>query len=108
RRAAEYVGGGEPPDLRGRRVYLVDDGLATGYTMITAAQMVRRRSPERLVLCVPVSPVGSIVAAEPYFDDVYCLIAQELPSFAVASFYARVPDLTDEEVRRILSRRRLR
>jgi predicted phosphoribosyltransferase len=86
----------------GKRVYLVDDGLATGFTMIAAARMVKARGPSRMTLCVPVSPHDSLRAVEPYFDDLCCLIEQAHAPFAVASFYEDFHDLTDDEVRAIL------
>ncbi|MFW6107170.1 MAG: phosphoribosyltransferase [bacterium] len=105
RRSRAYTGHDRPPKVDGRRVFLVDDGLATGYTMIAAAQMVRRHEPERTVLAVPVSPLGSLRQVAGYVDDVICLIGQEHPPFAVASFYADFRDLSDREVRRILAGR---
>ncbi len=102
RRAEIYGADGKRPDVRGKNVYVVDDGLATGYTAMAGAKMVRAGSPSSLTLCVPVSPADSISAVEPYFDEIYCLIAQESPRFAVASFYRDFHDLSDEEVIRIL------
>jgi putative phosphoribosyl transferase len=109
RRAREYLGHDNLPELSGKHVMLIDDGLATGYTMIAAAKMVRKLEPGRIVLAVPVSPVGSIRAVEEYFDDIHCLIAQTTTPFAVASFYLDFHDLSDGEVRKILreSRERL-
>jgi predicted phosphoribosyltransferase len=102
RRAKEYTGSDRPPEVRGKRVYLVDDGLASGFTMIAAARMVKECGPSRMALCVPVSPRDSLRAVEPYFDDLFCLIEQARPPFAVASFYEDFRDLTDAEVRAIL------
>ncbi|MGO8702636.1 MAG: phosphoribosyltransferase [Candidatus Brocadiia bacterium] len=102
RRAREYTGRDRPPEVRGKQVCLVDDGLATGFTMIAAARMVKACAPSRMTLCVPVSPHDSLRAVEPYFDDLYCLIEQAHPPFAVASFYEDFHDLTDDEVRAIL------
>jgi putative phosphoribosyl transferase len=102
RRAREYVGHDVPPSMQGMNVYLVDDGLATGYTAIAAAKMVRNRNPKSLILCAPVSPRSSIKAVEPYFDEIYCLITQASNSFAVASFYTDFHDMSDDEVREIL------
>lgn len=104
RRAGEYALTRPASAIRGKHVYLVDDGLATGYTMIAAATMVRNQSPQRLVLAVPVSPAGSIRAVEPHVDELFCLISQQHPPFAVASFYEEFSDLSDAEVRTILSR----
>jgi len=106
RRAGIYRECAEPAAIAGRRVVLADDGLASGYTMVAAARMARRAGAEEIVLCVPVSPLDSIELLEPRVDDVYCLIAQESPPFAVAAYYRRFPDLTDAEVREILQRAR--
>jgi putative phosphoribosyl transferase len=105
RRAREYRGAASPPEIRGMDVYLVDDGLATGYSMMAAAMMVRKLQPNSITLCVPVSPDDSIAVVTPHFDVIHCLIAQDFPPFAVASFYKRFPDMSDEEVREILIRR---
>jgi len=87
-------------------VYMVDDGLATGYSVIAAASMIRKLGPKSVTLCVPVSPMSSIDAVRPYFDEIYCLIAQERGPFAVASFYEDFHDMADDEVLEILQRRR--
>lgn len=105
RRAKEYLGNDWKPEVRGMDVYMVDDGLATGYSVIAAASMIRKLEPRTIVLCVPVSPVTSIDAVRPYFDEIYCLIAQERGPFAVASFYEDFHEMTDDEVREVLERR---
>jgi putative phosphoribosyl transferase len=106
RRGREYLGAERLPNVEGRTVFMVDDGLATGYSMIAAAKMVRDVSAERTVLCVPVSPADSLERVRPYFDEIHCLIVQEFPPFAVASFYADFHDMSDEEVLGVLDRRR--
>lgn len=98
RRTGVYRGDRPFPDVRGRDVYLVDDGLATGYTMIAAAKMIRGLGPGRLVLAVPVSPADSLETLNEYVDDAYCLVVQESGPFAVASFYLDFHDLSDREV----------
>jgi putative phosphoribosyl transferase len=103
RRATEYVGSDRPPDIEGKDVYIVDDGLATGFTAIVGARMARRHKPSSLTLAVPVSPADSIAAVENLFDEVYCLYVQESYSFAVASFYRDFHDMTDAEVQRFLA-----
>ena len=102
RRAEEYVGSDSPPDVNGKHAFMVDDGLATGYSMLAAVKMVRKGNPLSVTLCVPVSPIRSIHTVEEHFDRVYCLAAQERSPFAVASFYADFHDLSDEEVIAIL------
>jgi predicted phosphoribosyltransferase len=102
RRAKEYTGSDRPPEVLGKHACLVDDGLASGFTMIAAARMVKDCGPSRMTLCVPVSPRDSLRAVEPYFDDLLCLIEQAHPPFAVASFYEDFRDLTDAQVRALL------
>jgi putative phosphoribosyl transferase len=106
RRAGEYGAPDGVPDVRDRNVYIVDDGLASGLTMIAAARAVRRKGPRSMTAAVPVSPRDSLAAVAPYFDRVYCMIEQEKPPFAVAAFYGDFHDLSDEEVKDILRRRR--
>ena len=104
RRQTVYRPSGKPLDVRGLTVYLVDDGLATGYTMMAAAKMLREMSPQSLTLAVPCSPADSLETVRPYFDELFCLVAQESGPFAVASFFGDFHDLSDKEVLEILKR----
>jgi predicted phosphoribosyltransferase len=83
-------------------VFVVDDGLATGFTAIVGAMVVRKLGPASLTLAVPVSPVHSISAVSDHFNRIFCLYAQDSPSFAVASFYEYFHDMSDDEVRSYL------
>lgn len=98
RRARAYPGGFPFPPVEGAAVWLVDDGLATGYTMLAAARMVRAQAPARITMAVPVAAPGSLGLVAPLLDAAYCLIEQEASPFAVASFYRDFRDLTDDEV----------
>jgi putative phosphoribosyl transferase len=102
RRARAYRGDRPFPELQGRPVIVVDDGLASGYTMIAALRSARVRGAEELICAAPVSPADSLEAVRPYADRVVCpLVTREYP-FAVASFYERFPDMSDDEVRELL------
>jgi putative phosphoribosyl transferase len=103
RRARQYSGSDRPPDVSGRHVYIVDDGLATGFTAIVAAHMASRKDPASLTLAVPVSPISSLRAVQGLFDETYCLYAQESHPFAVASFYRDFHEMADSEVNRYLA-----
>lgn len=103
RRAREYPGAEELPVLRGRKVYLVDDGLATGYTMVAACEMVRHHEPAEVTVAVPVAPQRSIELLSHHCDRLICLIAQGDAGFAVAAYYRWFPDLSDDEVREALA-----
>jgi putative phosphoribosyl transferase len=84
-----------------RIVIVVDDGLATGATMISALHGLRNRKPARLICAVPVAPPDTLHKVAKLADEVVCLAAPE--NFkAVGQFYADFPQVEDEEVMRIL------
>jgi predicted phosphoribosyltransferase len=91
------------PDVNGRTIILVDDGLATGATMRAAAAVIRRQSPARLVVAVPVAPKETCAALRSEVDEVVCLVTPE-PFHSVGSWYEDFHQATDEEVRLMLLR----
>ncbi|HEY5541091.1 MAG TPA: phosphoribosyltransferase family protein [Coriobacteriia bacterium] len=102
RRSAVYPGGWPLPSLAGRHLWLVDDGLATGLSMLTAADMLRAQGPASLTIAVPCSPSDSLARVSGAADALWCLAAQDAHPFAVASFYHDFHDLDDAEVREAL------
>jgi len=102
-RRATYTPARTPLDPAGRTVIVVDDGLATGATMIAALHAVRAKRPAQLVCAVPVGAPDSLRKVAPYADEVVCLAAP--PDFyAVGQFYGSFPQVDDDEVRAILAR----
>src|SRR5438132_2525077 len=77
RRERAYRGERPAPDLGGRTVVLVDDGLATGSTMRAAVAAVRRRDPQRVVVAVPTAPPHALRELEPDVDELVWVIAPE-------------------------------
>jgi len=105
-RTRELRGEKPLPDPKGRTVILTDDGLASGYSMLAAAQLVRRHSPERIIVAVPTAPMTSIELLLPSVDVVECLNIRDSFYFAVADAYVEWHDLTENEVMNYLRKSR--
>ena len=103
RREAAYRDGRPPPDLAGKTVILVDDGLATGATMRAAALAVKMHNPERLVVAVPVAAAQTCDEFREDVDEIICAVTPE-PFYAVGMWYENFDQTTDEEVRELLAR----
>ena len=105
RRRAQYTPARAAADARGRIAIVVDDGIATGASMIAALHAVRAREPARLVCAVPVAAAESLEQVRPYADEVVCLHAPW--NFqAVSQFYREFAQVEDETVVAILARDR--
>jgi putative phosphoribosyl transferase len=103
RRDRLYRGGRPPPQLAGRTVIIVDDGIATGSTMQAAVALVRKQHPARVVVAVPVGAPDSLEALAPQVDELVCLMAP--PYFqAVGQWYRHFDQTSDEEVQDLLAR----
>lgn len=103
RREELYRGERAPPELAGKVVIVVDDGLATGATMLAAVEALRSRSPARIVVAVPTAPRQTCEALADVADDVICL-RQPDPFYAVGLSYEDFAEVSDDEVRRLLAR----
>ena len=103
RRTREYRDDRPPPDVKGKTVILVDDGLASGYTMLAAIEFIRKQEPAGVIVAVPVASSGAARLISPRVDSLVTLITSERLPFAVAEFYREWRDLTDEEVVKAIS-----
>src|SRR3954469_8984519 len=105
RRERAYRGDRPPPDLTGRTVILVDDGLATGSTMLAAVHAVRADDPARVVVAVPVADPDVCEGLRSVADDAVCLLTP--PSLgSVGTWYEDFEQTSDDEVRELLERAR--
>jgi putative phosphoribosyl transferase len=103
RRERSYRGNRPPPDPAGRCVILVDDGLATGATMLAAARALRQENPKQIVVAVPVAASATFNEFRPEVDDVICAVTPE-PFHAVGLWYEDFSQTTDQQVRDLLER----
>ena len=102
RREQLYRGNRPPPDVRGRTVILVDDGLATGATMLAAIKALQQQQPARIVVAVPTAAPETCEELRAEVHDVICAITPQ-PFHAVGLWYEDFSQTTDEEVRNLLS-----
>ena len=102
RRERLYRSGRPAPELRGRTVVLVDDGVATGATARAAITVVRAQQPKRLVLAVPVAQASIIEELAREVDELTCLLTPG-DLYAIGVWYEDFPQLTDENVRTIMA-----
>ena len=101
RRMKAYRGDRPWMGLEERRVILVDDGIATGATMRAAIAAVRTQNPQKVIVAVPVAPTETIAQLRRQADEVVCLATPE-PFHAIGIWYRSFPQLSDDEVRRVL------
>lgn len=101
RRERSFRGYRPEPDFSAHRVILVDDGLATGSSMLAAVKALRERHPKQIIVAVPVAARETCDSFRAYANDVICAVTPE-PFFAVGVWYSDFTQTSDEEVRSLL------
>ena len=101
-RIRKFRGNKSMPDFSSKIVILVDDGLASGFTILAAAMSIKEDAPEKIVVAVPTASLGAVELLAAEVDEIVCLNIRSGPSFAVAEAYVNWYDLADEEVLKIL------
>jgi predicted phosphoribosyltransferase len=107
RRRKLYLGDRPHPQIAGRTVIVVDDGIATGATTRAALQATRMRKPSKLVLAIPVAPTATLKELRGEVDDIVCL--EDYEDFgAIGLFYSDFRQVSDTEVIEILARHQIK
>lgn len=101
RRERTYRGGRVSPPIAGKKVILVDDGVATGSTMRAGVAALRKLQPARIVIAVPVAPRATCAILRKLADEVVCVIEAE-EFFAIGEWYEDFTQLSDQDVQRLL------
>lgn len=107
RRVVRFRGGRPEPEVAGRNVILVDDGIATGGTMRAAIRAIKKRRPATLVVATPVAPPDTVASMMQNVDEVVCL-EQPMNMYAIGLWYEDFHQVPDEDVVRILDAARKR
>lgn len=107
RREKSYRGGLPPLEVRAKTVIVVDDGLATGFSMRAAVMALRALGPRKVVVAVPVGPRETVATLRRFADEVVCPATPE-PFLAVGNFYENFEQTSDRDVIDLLSRARRR
>jgi predicted phosphoribosyltransferase len=98
-----YRGKRPRPDIGGKTVIIVDDGIATGSTVIAAIHVIRKQKPAKIVVAVPVAPADGLAKVKAEADEVICLLVPE-DFYAIGQFYDDFPQVEDEEAMAILKK----
>jgi len=101
-RESLFRGGKPAPQLKDRQVILVDDGLATGYTMLAAASYVKQQEARQVIVASPTSSQRTVNFLLPRVDLLVCLNIRSGPVFAVADAYRTWRDVEEQEAARLL------
>jgi len=105
RREKVFLGDRPRVALGGKNIILVDDGLATGYTMLAAVNYAKKEKPNRIFIAVPTASKHALDLLSRHVDAIYCLnVRSGVPYFAVADAYVNWRDLTDDDVLQFLKK----
>jgi putative phosphoribosyl transferase len=101
-RYKKFIGSKNPIDLKGKTVLIVDDGIATGNTLLLAIQMIRNKKPNKIVVAIPVAPFESAKKIKSKVDELICpFITDDFTG--VGSYYYDFSEVKDEEVLRFMN-----
>jgi len=96
-----YRGDKPLPDLKNKIVIIIDDGLATGSTMMVAVNVIKQQKPKKVIVAVPVAPTQAVELFKREADDIICLEVPEM-FLAIGEFYVSFSQVEDEEAIKLL------
>ncbi len=102
RRITVFRGNKDYSGIRGKRILLVDDGIAAGYTMMAALGFVKKKEPKEVIVAVPTCHLEAARRLQEHADRIYCLNPREETPYAVADAYIEWHDLSEGEVLEVL------
>ena len=85
-------------NIQNKMIFILDDGLASGYTMLAAINMIRKYKPKKIIIVVPTAPLRTIKRINKEVDDIFCPNIREIMRFAVADAYKNWYDIPEKEV----------
>jgi predicted phosphoribosyltransferase len=101
----KFTADDEPHDLNGKTVIVVDDGIATGNTLLMTVQMLKKRGPSKIIIAVPVASLNAVQKLRKEVDEVVCVMIPD-SFYGVGAFYENFEEVTDNEVIYYLERLR--
>lgn len=104
RRLRQWRGDPDLPDLRYRTVILIDDGLASGFTLLTAVEAIRHLAADKIIVAIPTGHASAVARIAAEVDSLYCPNIREGMSFAVADAYEQWTDVDEATVVEIMRR----
>jgi putative phosphoribosyl transferase len=94
-RYKKLMGNQKPLSVKGKILIIVDDGIATGYTLLAAIELLRKKEPNKIVVAVPVAPIDSALRVKKQVDDFICLYTP-FSFYNISSFYNDFSEVSDE------------
>lgn len=101
-RTLMYRGNKPPLDLKNKIVIVVDDGVATGSTLIATLMLIKNAKPKEIIVALPVSPAGTLEKLKEYANEVICVLVPN-QFYGVGQFYKKFDQVDDQEAIRLLN-----
>lgn len=103
RRRNQYKPNKSKPDIKDKTVIVVDDGVATGYTLMSALDSIKKGGAKKIIVGVPVAPEDTIVKLQKIVDEVVVAIRPQFFLGAIGAYYDEFDQVSDEQVKKILN-----